>query len=177
MGDLLLIVLWPLVAQKAFARRAGMFAALGTTGCALTLGVGFYLDALNVAIPAMVFIAPVILVQYLLFRRHYRTERTSGDYEAATSVDAPAHITPPTTPIVDLTAALALTGASDGQPGRYVAVHNGVVIGTGPTPGEATMAASGTVPGVTPVLVLSKHKEWTLPDLTSIKAPNMIDER
>jgi hypothetical protein len=154
MGDLLFIVLWPLVTVKAFAGRAGLVAATGTVGCVMVLDVAFYTGLLNSAVPAMVFIAPVILVQYLLFRRRYRVERTTGEYEAATRADVPAPTPPPALPVADLTAALALIGSGDGGPGQYLAVHDGAVIGAGPTPGAAATAARKTAPGVTPVLVL-----------------------
>lgn len=158
MGDLLFIVLWPLVAVKAFAGRAGIAAAAGTVGCVVALEVAFSTGVLDSAVPAMVFIAPVILGQYLLLRQRYRVERTTGEYEAATRTDVPAPTPPPALPVADLTAALALIGSGDGGPGQYLAVHDGAVIGTGPTPGVAATAARRTAPGVTPVLVLGDKR-------------------
>ncbi|MFL6144226.1 MAG: hypothetical protein ACJ72N_20470 [Labedaea sp.] len=153
MGDLLFVVLWPLVAAKAFGRGAGLLAAGGTLGCVLALGIAFTANVFTVALPAMVFIAPVVLVQYLLFRRRYRVERTTGEYQAVTlGIPLPAPPAP-----VDLTAALDLAGSRSGRPGQYLAVHDGAVIGTGPTPGAATLAARASAPDVIPVLVLDNQ--------------------
>lgn len=156
MGDLLFIVLWPLVTTKAFARRAGLLAAAGTGGCAVALGVAFSTRLLTTAVPAMVFIAPVILVQYLLFRRHYRTERTTGEYEAAIRADAPTQVPFSPTPLADITAALALIEPDDrGRPARYLAVHNKAIIASANTPGAAIIAARKAAPDANPVLVLA----------------------
>jgi hypothetical protein len=150
LGDLLFVVLWPLVAVKAFSRKAGVAAGAGTLGCVVALGIAFATNVFQVAVPAIVFIGPVILVQYLLFRRHYRVERTTGEYLAAAGgVPLPAPPAP-----VDLAPALHLAASPPGPAGHYLAVHEGAVIGSGPTPGAAVLAARRSVPGATPVLVL-----------------------
>lgn len=153
MGDLLFIVLWPLVALKAYSGRAGLFAATGTVGCVAALGAAFYLDVFNAAVPAMVFLGPVILVQFLVLRRLYGTERTTGQYQAATRPDAPPVRVAPAPPARDLTVALGHLSSGD-RPGHYLALHEGAVIATGTTPGAATIAAGKAAPAATPVLVL-----------------------
>lgn len=155
LGDLLFVVLWPLVAVKAFAGRAGLFAAASTMGCVVTLGAAFYAGLLNAAVPAMVFIAPAIVVQYILFRRWYGAERTMGVFEAANRAGAPpSSPPPPVPPVAELTAALALLRSGDSRPARFLAVHNGTVIANGPTPGATVKAAKRLAPEATPVLVL-----------------------
>jgi hypothetical protein len=148
MGDLLFIVLWPLVAAKAFALRAGLVAAAGTVGSVAALGVASVTGLVTSAIPAMVVIAPVILVQYLLLRRHHGTERTTKDYEAL----VPA---PPALPIAELRTALALLGAGGDGTTRCLAVHDGLVIATGSSPGAAAKAARERRPNINPVIVRS----------------------
>lgn len=71
LGDLLTMVLWTCVAGRAFGRRAevtagaGMLAALAAI---LLLNTGGF--------PALAVFAPVILVQYTIFRRFLGPERT-----------------------------------------------------------------------------------------------------
>lgn len=153
MGDLLFIVLWPLVAEKAFGRRAGLWAAAGTVCCLLSLDALFAARVFTSALPAMVFLGPAILTQYLWFRRQHGMERSFAEHEAASRPEALARPLTPTLPIDDLLTALS---QADGcRPQEFVAMHDGRVIGTGPSPGAAIIAARKADSGTTPVLVLT----------------------
>jgi len=152
MGDLLFVVLWPLVTAKAFTRRAGLAAAAGTVGSVVALSVAAMTGLFTTAVPAMFFIAPVILVQYLLFRRRHRTERTMGDYEE--SVQAP-----PAPPLADLRTALALLNPERDGTTRCLAVHDGLVVAVGDSPGAAAKAAREKDPNADPVIVLAQGPE------------------
>ncbi|HEU5473394.1 MAG TPA: hypothetical protein VFV67_22350 [Actinophytocola sp.] len=148
LGDLLFVVLWPLVAVKAFGGRAGLVAAAGTLGCVVALAIAFSTNVFTVAVPAMVFVAPVIVVQYLLLRRRHPAERSTGEYRGTVHTGT-------LPPVPDLTAALAVAESGNRRPARFLAVHHdGTVLGTGSTPGAASRAARAAAPDVTPVLVL-----------------------
>ena len=76
LGDLLLAAVFPLVMRKAFGRTAGLvalllaFAAIGTL-LALPLQ-GFF--------PVMVILGPLMVLQYLFWRRRRGRERTTWQY-------------------------------------------------------------------------------------------------
>jgi hypothetical protein len=167
LGDLLFVVLWPLVAEKAYSAAAGRVAAFLTVGCVTLVFLAFRLDLVNRAVPAMAVIGPVIVAHYWWLRRRQRTERTTGEYEAARHPDVTPPIRPPAWPPADLQAALALLDATDatdataadaGGPRRYLAVHQGRVIATGASAGQAVRAARLADPGAVPVLTLSREQ-------------------
>ena len=83
LGDILLVLVWTLVAEKAFSRRAGLAAAaLGISGV-LALFAAFWLDAVNRPVPAMVLLGPAILCHYRVLVRRAGRERTAAEYLAA----------------------------------------------------------------------------------------------
>lgn len=156
MGDLLFVLLWPLVAEKAYSRRAGLTALAGTIGCVFALDAAFYLDLINRPVPAMVVLGPIVVTQYQWFRRRYGKERTAGEYHAARA-GRPLP-PPPTVPAADLQAALDLLtrdGDADGQAPRYQAVHDGAVLASGAQAGDVARAARLADQGAVPVLVLA----------------------
>ena len=162
LGDLLFIVLWPLVAEKAYSAAAGRVAALLTTGCVALVFLAFRLDLVNRAVPAMALIGPVIVAHQWWLRRRHGAERTTGEYEAARHPDLTLPARPPAWPPADLLPALALLDNTGGTatdasgPRRYLAVHEGRVIATGASAGQAVHAARLADPGAVPVLALSR---------------------
>jgi hypothetical protein len=82
LGDLLLAVLFPLVARRAFGRPAGLSALALTLGA---LAAMLALPVLGIAdgFPAMVVLGPLIVVQHLSWTRRHGTERTTWQYRQA----------------------------------------------------------------------------------------------
>jgi hypothetical protein len=81
LGDLLMILLWTLVAEKAFSRRAGLQAATLGICCSLALLIAFWVDAVNRPLPAMVLLGPAMAVHYRRLRRKAGRERTMAEYD------------------------------------------------------------------------------------------------
>jgi hypothetical protein len=80
LGDLLLATVFPLVMRKAFGRGAGLVAlavALGTLGALLTL---LELRGVPATLPAMTPLGPLMVAQYVYWRRRRGPERSTRDY-------------------------------------------------------------------------------------------------
>jgi hypothetical protein len=76
LGDLLLATVFPLVLRKAYGRQAGL-AALLLTGIALASVLAL---PLQTAFPVMVVLGPLMILQYLYWRRRCGPERTTCQY-------------------------------------------------------------------------------------------------
>ncbi len=155
LGDLLLLVLFPLTTAKAWGRRPALVAAtVGATVTALT-AAGFACGVLRSGFPLMVPLGPLIAVQHLWWTRQLGGERTTREWRervsrgpgrgaglvagpdsGAVGSDAGAGPAPE-----DLTAALAATPPPGTPPGTWLALASGRVAGTGTTPGLAHRAA------------------------------------
>ena len=81
-GDLLLVVVWTLVAEKAFSRRAGLVAAGLGVALVSALFLVFWMDLYNRPLPAMVVLGPAIGLQYVLLARRTKHQRTTAEYFA-----------------------------------------------------------------------------------------------
>lgn len=83
LGDLLFLIVWTLVAEKAFSRRAALAAA--ALGMAFTFGlfITFWFDLVNRPLPAMVALGPVAAFHYYLLIRRFERERTFAEYLAS----------------------------------------------------------------------------------------------
>jgi hypothetical protein len=154
LGDLLMIVLWTLAAEKAFGRRAGLLAAATGVGAVLLVFLAFWLDWLNTPVPAMVVLGPLIAVEYLALARRRGRERTTGEH-----LGLPPAPAPPERPSAALDAALDWLPAdpshAPGLAGRYVAIVDGRPVASGSSQGAAVRAAREVAPGRVPVLVWS----------------------
>ncbi|MFE4515216.1 hypothetical protein ACFRMQ_13635 [Kitasatospora sp. NPDC056783] len=82
LGDLLLLVLHPLVAAKAHGRTAAVCAAL--TGLATTSAVSacFAAGWLTTGFPLLTALGPLIVAQHLYWRRRFGGERTTAQWRA-----------------------------------------------------------------------------------------------
>lgn len=85
LGDLLLLLVWILVVEKAFSRRQALAAASAGLGCLLLLFMAFWLDVANRPLPAMVLLGPAIAIHYGWLVRREGRERTFAEYEASLS--------------------------------------------------------------------------------------------
>lgn len=83
LGDLLLVLAWTLVAEKAFSRGAGLVAAAIGLSCVAGLFVTFWVDLVNRPLPAMVLLGPIIGLHYVVLARRYTHQRTTAEYFAS----------------------------------------------------------------------------------------------
>lgn len=127
LGDLLFIVLWPLVAEKAYSTAAGRAALAVTFGCVATITTLVATDVLSGPVPAMVLLGPAIVAHWYWLRRRHPRERTAGAYEASRFSGLPAA---DAGTAANLPAAVALLGELRAA-GCY-AVHDGTVLASGP---------------------------------------------
>ena len=82
LGDMLVMLVWTLVAEKAFSARAGLAAACLSLACVSGLFMAFWLDWVNRPLPAMVILGPVIAGHYAKLIRQGKKERTFAAYES-----------------------------------------------------------------------------------------------
>jgi hypothetical protein len=86
LGDLLLAAVVPLVLRRAFGQRAGIVALcadLGAIGGMLAL---LTLHLVQITLPAMVVLGPLIVLQYVYWMRRQGRERTTWQYLQAEPV-------------------------------------------------------------------------------------------
>jgi hypothetical protein len=79
-GDVLLLVLWTLVAVKAYGTAAGCLASSTAVTLATTLTVAIGTGLITRPFPVMLLAGPVIAAEYLLLRRRHGPERTTAAY-------------------------------------------------------------------------------------------------
>ncbi|MET7462383.1 hypothetical protein [Nonomuraea sp. NPDC005501] len=113
LGDCLMLALWPLVAFRWYGRRAGWTAA-GIDAVLLAVMVAAFLSGSG-AVPLLSILGPLIVVQWLFWRRRPTAAPSRPQVEQA------------------------LGGTIPG--GVWVALADGQVVGEGPTPGRARQAA------------------------------------
>ncbi len=151
LGDCLMLVLWPLVAWKAYGRLAGWLAATIGVGLVVAVHTAFLTDTLADGVPFLLLLGPAILVQYATWYRLRGPGRRT--HEWLTPGTASEDCGRP-----DLVDALRTVRAATAvMPGTWVAVHEGAVVGEGPTPGSARRAARlGGCAGPPVVLLVSR---------------------
>ncbi|WP_439947967.1 hypothetical protein [Streptomyces sp. BBFR109] len=136
LGDLLLLVLFPLVAAKAYGRTAALLA--GVVGVAVTSAISalFALDALTAGFPLLTVLGPLIVAQHLVWSRRTGGERSTAEWRAGAPRPAPRGRDREPDPA--LIAALGLTAPADLPEGAWVAVADGGrIVGTGASAGLA----------------------------------------
>ena len=80
LGDLLMVVLAPLVLRKAFGRTAGLVSAVTSVGAVAGMLAAVRLDWFSRPIPAMVVLGPLLLAQYAWWRVRLGPERRTWQY-------------------------------------------------------------------------------------------------
>ena len=80
LGDLLMVVLAPLVLRKAFGRPAGLVAAVTSVAAVAGMLAAVRLDWFSRPIPAMVVLGPLLLAQYAWWRVRLGPERRTWRY-------------------------------------------------------------------------------------------------
>jgi hypothetical protein len=80
LGDLLLATVFPLVMLKAFGRSAGIAAIAINLGTIAGMMTFLDLANINVALPAMTVLGPLMVLQYGYWRRRLGQERTTWQY-------------------------------------------------------------------------------------------------
>jgi hypothetical protein len=179
-GDLLVIALWVVVTEKAYGTRAAILAGASGVAAVGAILMGFWLGWVTEPVPAMIVLGPMVVLQYLLLRRIYGPERSTGGYSAARwaargtargtarddtgdpdatrrqTVREPAALSGPDT----VAGALSLLpdGAAGGGTNRYVAVAGSEVLAEAPTAAEALQEARQRRPGTVPVLMWTSER-------------------
>ncbi|WP_440098474.1 hypothetical protein [Streptosporangium sp. H16] len=110
LGDVLMFVLWTLVAFKAFGREAGWSAAGVSLALAATLVLAMRTGLLTEPFPLMVPAGPLMALQYLFWRRVRGPERTTAAYQASRKATA--------SPVFQ-----APAGAAEARPSERLAEH------------------------------------------------------
>jgi hypothetical protein len=136
LGDLLLLVLFPLAATKAYGRVAGLVAGLSAVTITAVVTALFWSGLLSTSVPLLTILGPAIVVQYAFWRRLARRERTTRDWRdgvppIATSPDL----------LLLLEAALEIPLPEPLAEGVWIAMSKNGVVGTGASPGLARRAA------------------------------------
>ncbi|WP_328694740.1 hypothetical protein [Streptomyces sp. NBC_00342] len=154
LGDLLLLVLFPLVALKAFGRAAGLLAAGIGLAVSAAVSVLFALGTLTGAFPLLTALGPLIVLQHVLWVRARGAERTVAEWRSGIPVAADAAA--PAGPDPELLKALEPAdpeglGATAPE-GGWLAVLDGRVVGAGASPGlargDARLRGCASVPVV-----------------------------
>jgi hypothetical protein len=167
LGDLLLVLLWALVCEVAFGRRAALVGAGLGLAAVLGLFAAFWLDLVNRPVPAMVALGPLIVLHRAVLARRAGPERRIGRYLAARD-GRPLPAGAPAREAATLTAGVARLPApgqpAPADPGRYLALQGDEVVASGWTVGEAVRAAGRARPGVVPLIVLDGLPQPAEPD-------------
>ena len=87
LGDLLLATVFPLAMRKAFGRSAGTAAMAINLGAIAATMAFLQLARLEVAVPLMTGLGPLMVVQYGYWVRRRGPERTTWEYLRAEPLD------------------------------------------------------------------------------------------
>ncbi|MGI8665928.1 MAG: hypothetical protein ACR2N4_07850 [Jatrophihabitans sp.] len=136
LGDLLMLVLYPLVATRCYGRRAGIIAAAAGVASVGLLDLLFALGTLSTAVPFLTVLGPVIVIQQLYWRRRYPVERPVVNWLNGRD---PASSQPAGVP--QLTGPLHPAGPINETPGSWLAVIDGRIVGRAGSPGRARRCA------------------------------------
>ena len=80
LGDLLLATVFPLVMRKAFGRSAGIAAIAINLGMIAAIMAFLVLTKVEVALPVMTGLGPLMVLQYVFWKRKRGAERTTWQY-------------------------------------------------------------------------------------------------
>ncbi|MGC0316646.1 hypothetical protein [Kitasatospora acidiphila] len=130
LGDLLLLVLFPLAAAKAYGRRAALLAAAVGLAVVSAVSALFATHVLTTGFPLLAALGPLIVAQQLYWRQRCGRERNWAEWRSGAREPAP----PPVNPAE---AALRATGAPGLPEDCWLAVRDDRVVGVGATPGRA----------------------------------------
>ncbi|WP_034091689.1 hypothetical protein [Streptacidiphilus albus] len=147
LGDLLMLLLFPLTAAKAFGRLAGQVAAVAGIAVTAVVALLFWLNVLGTTVPLLTVLGPVIVGQYLLWRRLGRRERSVLEWRSGAPV-----VTAPVDRLAVLEAAGRVVLDMGVTEGTWVAIDRDRVVGTGPSPGLAHRSARRNGHGAVPVV-------------------------
>jgi hypothetical protein len=136
LGDLLMLLLFPLAVHKAFGALASRAAAVLSVGTVGVIGALFGLGVLRGPVPLMTVLGPIIVAQYAWWRRRGYRERTTSQWRAAAPVDPSGAVEPDAVG----RALLADPGDLAGS-GTWIAIVDDVVVGSGGSAGLARRAA------------------------------------
>lgn len=150
LGDLLLLVLFPLVAAKAYGRTAAILAGVVAVVVTSAISALFAAGALSSGFPLLTALGPLIVAQHVVWSRRTGGERTVVAWRDGAAPPASRRESPE--PESQAGAALALAVPEGLPAGTWLAVRDGRVVGTGDSPGLARRNA-GTRTTAVPYVV------------------------
>lgn len=136
LGDLLLLVLFPLAAARAFGRAAALVA--GFTAAAIVAFAEALVQAglFTTALPLVTILGPAIIIQYVFWRQLGRRERTTREWR-----DGVHPVARRPDPLLALEAALEIPMPEQLPEGIWLAISDDGVVGQGLSPGLARRSA------------------------------------
>lgn len=144
LGDLLLLVLFPLVALKAFGRAAGLAAAVVGLAVSCAVSLLFAQGVLSDTFPLLTALGPLIVVQHVWWTRATGGERTMAQWRAGLphAVRSDALTEPDPTVVAALDPGDARGLRAEAAEGDWLAVLDGEVVGRAASPGAARRDAA-----------------------------------
>lgn len=136
LGDMLLLVLFPLAAARAFGRVAGLAAGFSAAAIVALAEALIWAGVFTAALPLVTILGPAIIVQYAFWRQLGRRERTTRDWRDG----VPAVIRRPDA-LLPLETVLEIPAPELLPEGTWIAVTDHGVVGTGASPGLARRSA------------------------------------
>jgi hypothetical protein len=136
LGDLLLLVLFPLAAARAFGRAAALVAGISAAAIVALAEALIRAGLFTTALPLVTILGPAIIIQYAFWRQLGRRERTTREWRDGVT---PAVRGPD--PLLALEAALEVPMPEQLPEGIWVAISDDGVVGQGVSPGLARRSA------------------------------------
>jgi hypothetical protein len=136
LGDLIMLVLYPLAATRSYGQRAGILAATVGVLAVGAVDAGFGFGLISTGVPFLTVLGPLIVAQQLYWQRRYPQERSVRRWLDRMPV---AQVQPQhRSAIAD---ALAIPTTSVEVPGVWLAILDGRIVGRGASPGRARRSA------------------------------------
>lgn len=136
LGDLLLLVVFPLAAHRSFGVIAGIVAAVTGTAVVAAYAAAYRYGILHGAAPVLTVLGPLVVVQHWAWAHGRGGERTTGEWRRH---DAPA-VDGAVVEERDIVAADSVSHPG-GPEGSWVAIAGTRVVGVAATPGAARRRA------------------------------------
>lgn len=136
LGDLLLLVLFPLAAARAFGRVAALVAGFSAAASVSLAEALIRAGLFTTALPLVTILGPAIIAQYAFWRQLGRRERTTQEWR-----DGVTSMAKRPDPLLALEAALAIPLPEQLPEGIWLAISDDGVAGTGVSPGLARRSA------------------------------------
>jgi hypothetical protein len=136
LGDLLLLVLFPMAAARAFGRVAALVAGLSAAVIVALAEALIWAGLFTTSLPLVTILGPAIIVQYAFWRQLGRRERTTREWR-----DGASPVVRRPDPLLAIEAALEIPMPQQLPEGTWVAISDDGIVGEGVSPGLARRSA------------------------------------